>query len=331
MMYDNSEYHRFRPRYNFEDTAHLLPQDTPVPCYVRCYRCLACCCASRRRIGVLFLACAGCYLIVSNIDAIFNHIERQSTRKSYIQSSGYIEQPTYKWIEQARHFQQVPHVYTPLPEDDHASAMSRWYDAHVLLDIECPNLERVVGSASDPTKWWLCHVRHLNRLKHCIIYTSGPPNGLMVETKLQAMLPDCQIHVLDPSGLSTTSTNSNSTIQVHNYGLAAITKEVTTEEGKFVVSKTLPDVMALLGHNHIDLLVLNCAGCEWAIYEQLLAIDLHQLVVQVHGMQHASFFTSMTKAGFVLFYQAPTTWKQVTGRAHVLSFLKLKPEFFELA
>jgi hypothetical protein len=153
----------------------------------------------------------------------------------------------------------------------------------------------------------------------------------MVETKLQAMLPDCQIHVLDPSGLSTTSTNSNSTIQVHNYGLAAITKEVTTEEGKVVVSKTLPDVMALLGHNHIDLLVLNCAGCEWAIYEQLLAIDLHQLVVQVHGMQHASFFTSMTKAGFVLFYQAPTTWKQVTGRAHVLSFLKLKPEFFELA
>lgn len=325
MIYDNSDARRFRPRYDFEDTAHLLPQDTPIPLYIRCYRCLACCCSSRRRLAVVILLIAGISLTVLNIDSI----QQQSPHTARIQSYGYVHEPKHAWVDRAIHNRQVPHEYLPLPTD--SESIPLWYATHVLVDFECPSLKRVVGSASDPSKWWVCNIGHLASIQDCVIYTTGPPNGLLVETKLQLLLPECSIHVLDPTRLSTSPPNS--TIHVHTLGLSASTKLVSQndDQNHVLEVKTLPDVMKTLGHDHIDVLILSCPkGCEWSIYEQLVQVNIHQLIVQVHGMQHISFFTKLREAGFVLFHKAPTDWKGLMGQAHVLSFLKLKPQFFKL-
>jgi Methyltransferase domain len=336
MLYDNSDSNRFRPRYNFEDTVHLLPQDTPIPFHVRCHSCLSYFCASRRRLAILIGMLIVFYLIVTNMDELFTQMERQSTRVAHRQSFGYFQEPNFQWIERAKHFQEVSHDYHPPPKNDQSIPL--WYETHVMVDFDCPTLERVVGSASDPSKWWFCHLQHLHRLDHpCVIYTSGPPNGLLLEQKLQILLPSCDIHVLDPSGLSLTTLTNHSSIHVHPVGLAITNKQGTsstttpdTEDGHVMQFQSLPSIMTELGHDHIDLLVLNCAGCEWVIFPHLIQVDLHQLIIQVHGMQQDSFFTKLTQAGFVLFHKAPTMWMQSMGRAQVLSFLKFKKEFFHL-
>ena len=69
--------------------------------------------------------------------------------------------------------------------------------------------------------------------------------------------------------------------------------------------ETLPEMMKRNGHSSIDVLKIDCDGCEYEMYEQLGQIDFQQLLIEIH---HYPAFKGIewTKCVAVYFwYQLP--------------------------
>jgi hypothetical protein len=49
---------------------------------------------------------------------------------------------------------------------------------------------------------------------------------------------------------------------------------------------TIQDTKKELGHSHVDLLLLDCVGCEW----RLDYGDIHQVLVRANGVRNVAWF-----------------------------------------
>eukprot|EP00540_Astrosyne_radiata_P023186 CAMPEP_0116864376 /NCGR_PEP_ID=MMETSP0418-20121206/24785_1 /TAXON_ID=1158023 /ORGANISM="Astrosyne radiata, Strain 13vi08-1A" /LENGTH=150 /DNA_ID=CAMNT_0004499585 /DNA_START=114 /DNA_END=566 /DNA_ORIENTATION=- len=97
--------------------------------------------------------------------------------------------------------------------------------------------------------------------------------------------------------------------------------------------KTLLQTVEALGHEgrKVDVFKIDCEGCEWLIYKELLEVDLRQILIEVHDFVPnviTDFFQSLHDAGYVMFHKEPNI-QFGGGRCVEFSFLKLAKSFFE--
>eukprot|EP00542_Grammatophora_oceanica_P010733 CAMPEP_0194043556 /NCGR_PEP_ID=MMETSP0009_2-20130614/15158_1 /TAXON_ID=210454 /ORGANISM="Grammatophora oceanica, Strain CCMP 410" /LENGTH=314 /DNA_ID=CAMNT_0038687799 /DNA_START=41 /DNA_END=981 /DNA_ORIENTATION=+ len=314
MMY-NQETYRFRPRYELVET-----DNSGSPRRHRWLRFLR---TNRRFFAV---GVAGLFSLVLALEDlnILGGLRKEETiyELSFRQSHGYVVETKAEWLARQSRWQDMHNTnvgesqqnnvarppYSELRLPTSAKNLPNWYEESILIDFDCPNSRHILGSASssDP-KWRVCNPEMLAQIPDCIIYYSGPPNGLLWERNFLRAFPSstCQIHVLDPTELSiappteTTDGDISSSVIVQPWGLGARTSD-NVEVGESIVSlKTLEDTMKELDHDHVDLLLLNCAGCEWAVYDQIASANgnagapvVDQFLVQANGMKDKGFFQS---------------------------------------
>mmetsp|Transcript_17292 Transcript_17292/g.40121 ORF Transcript_17292/g.40121 Transcript_17292/m.40121 type:complete len:104 (-) Transcript_17292:1840-2151(-) len=95
---------------------------------------------------------------------------------------------------------------------------------------------------------------------------------------------------------------------------------------------TLEETMTELGHTgrRVDIFKMDCEGCEWRMYEDLLEVDLRQILIQVHAYVHnttSHFFQTLHDAGYVIFHKEPNILSG-PGNCVEFSFLKLARPYF---
>ena len=92
---------------------------------------------------------------------------------------------------------------------------------------------------------------------------------------------------------------------------------------------TIKDTMSKLGHKSVDVMVLDCAGCEWVLsYE-----NIGQLLVTINDVRtDIDWFDQRTKENFVLFHREPIRSRDgIDGKAQALSLLRVRKSFFPAA
>jgi Methyltransferase domain len=161
---------------------------------------------------------------------------------------------------------------------------------------------------------------------------------------MNRVAPNCQIHIFDPDDFSDVLASSSlQNVTFHTWGLKAgyNTNPNQVKAGSFdptkrkfsrsVVFRTLADTMKALGHEgrRIDVFKIDCEGCEWGSYKDLLQQDLRQIVVEVHGVSKVTnqFFRDFQREGYVIFHKEPNI-QWASGNCVEFSFFKLSKEFF---
>jgi len=262
---------------------------------------------------MLALAAAG-----HNASSILRILDNQSATQAHRQSFAYVDVPKWKWQSQKDYYKRTHSNPRAQALPSTPAETAAWYQTNLQVDFVCPD-EHLVGDS-----WWICNYQHLNKERGCIIYSSGPPMGMLTEKALSKLVPSCEIHVFDPSNTTTQLNPENSTIAVHPWGFGDETKSVLNSKNTTFDIKTIGDTMKDLGHRHVDLLHLQCAGCEWT----LDFANVHQILVIANGMRSVEWFDAWSKNEYVLFHKQPVEVAGVLGQGQALSYLKLRPGFF---
>ena len=93
-----------------------------------------------------------------------------------------------------------------------------------------------------------------------------------------------------------------------------------------------------LGHvgHTIDVLSIDCEGCEWTSYRDILESSdsvITQILMELHGAPYVinDFFLEMKRHSYVVFHKESNTVEQGGGQICSYSFIRLAPAFFEAA
>ena len=140
----------------------------------------------------------------------------------------------------------------------------------------------------------------------------------------------CEIHVfnhfMDPTLLANNMQQQGKGIHIHPFGFRPENKGSMGAPGNF---KTFKEAVKELGHKgkSLSILSLDCEGCEWDLYRDILSSDLtiQQILVQMHGTPFIAnrFFSTMHNAGYAIYRR-----EQVGVGVYDYSFLKLAPSYF---
>lgn len=207
---------------------------------------------------------------------------------------------------------------------------------------------RIITIADEKAKPSRIRVRQKqNFQKECIVYISGGReiefaqrfldysiarmtelHGNQVAKDLQA----CEVHIFIPNDQGTPDARDG--LFIHHWGLRPSNKEsmgFAADSTTVIASKTLEETITELKHSgRFSMLAIDCVGCEWDFYGDILSLDkpIQQVMMQMHGTPYMAneLFLAMQEAGYVISHREA----EVNGRGEVYdySWLKLSPSFF---
>jgi Methyltransferase domain len=203
-----------------------------------------------------------------------------------------------------------------------------YYQMNWDPDFSCMYEDSVGGKVSDGHKW-ICDPHRLAFENPCLIYSIGSNGDFNFEVEMSHIAPNCEIHTFDPGNYTPWKLNGDSiNISYHEWGIKSTGKLQHDQP-----YKSLPETLAILGHNNtkIDVLKIDCEGCEWEVYKDILQIDARQIAVEVHNVNEntAMFFQALHDNGYVIFHKEPNI-HGCSGDCVEFSFLKLSPSFFHI-
>lgn len=192
-----------------------------------------------------------------------------------------------------------------------AEPAAHWYQNNWEPNFTCLD-ERRIGRWGDGGKW-VCDPRRIVAKAEaghgCLVYSVGSNNDFSFEESiLRDISPACEIHTFDPTiGDRPAKPLADEQITFHPWGLS------NKNDGKY---KTLQTIMQDLDHGNreIDILKIDCEGCEWSSYESWLdkGIRIRQILIELHqGTEGATplpamkFMESLSQRGFVIFHKEP--------------------------
>ncbi len=185
--------------------------------------------------------------------------------------------------------------------------------------------------------------------KECLIYISGGNDvefghqfSSYVEARMAELHKDevlfdssvCEIHIfnhfIDPALLENMLQQVKG-IHIHPFAFRPENKESmgVAGDGSVTAFKTFKETVAELGHagRSLSILAIDCEGCEWDIYKEVLSsgLTVQQVLFQMHGTPYIAnqFFADMYKAGYVIFHR-----EKVGESVYDYSFLRLAPSYF---
>ena len=171
------------------------------------------------------------------------------------------------------------------------------HHANYLWDLfppsyNCPYRERI-GRFSEGGKV-LCNP---SQLHNSTIFSFGVRTDVSFENSILDMVSGCTIYAFDPSvnalpdGHSRASNAGNtSTMQFYKIGLKG--KQPGNEAPGDWSLMSLESLMSKFGVKKIDLLKIDCEGCEWGAFDDMRASKvlkhIDQLSIELHFPQHSS-------------------------------------------
>jgi len=226
-----------------------------------------------------------------------------------------------------------------------------WHQLNWDPDFSC-GAKDIVGGTQGHNSKWLCDPHRLqSRENDCLVYNFGVATqndvpDFSFERGLHEVAPNCDIHVFDPQKDYTNELREavGSTASFHQYGLKASYAQNETYTDSYSLRKaqwssdvtaqlrTLQEIKKELGHEGrtIDVLALDCRGCEWKVYKDWLQEDIRQLNIELHDFPLSANETmfDLHLNGYVIIHKH---WEFVksSGNWVQYAFLKLAPSFFE--
>lgn len=155
--------------------------------------------------------------------------------------------------------------------------------------------------------------------------------------------PPCEVHVFSPSARDVQGRDG---LFVHNWGFRpsgkggmGLASPSAGAPSSGIAFKTIRETIDELRHSGriISALVLDCEGCEWDMYGDILAVQekdskggpvmVRQVVMQMHGTPYVAneLFLAMQEGGYVIYDREDASGD---GEVYDYSWLKLSPSFF---
>lgn len=154
-----------------------------------------------------------------------------------------------------------------------------WYQDNVEPAVTCAREERV-GPAGEGGKW-LCDPNRLRaRGADCLIYSVGSFDDFSFEEAIMRDVSSaCEIHVFDHT--VSNPRNKPCGVHFHPWGLGGAREPDGSD------LKSLADIVVALGHKGrtIDVLKIDCEGCEWSTYGSWFDADVRvdEMLVEIHA------------------------------------------------
>ena len=219
-------------------------------------------------------------------------------------------------------------------------------------DFSCKH-ERKIGGIGEGAKW-VCDPHRIPRSQstyehlvlngqrnqnsvenpsRCLVYSIGNKGNMQFEYGLRDIIGKqvCEIHIFDsPQYIESYKLLiglQDEFVFFHPWTLKGSKQSSIQTKGDF---KTFQETVRLLGHRDriIDILKIDCEGCEWDTYKDWLytKVTIMQILVQLHGNpRHPhDFFHKLHYHNYVTFHKEAST--MFKGAEY--SFIKLAPEFF---
>jgi len=271
-----------------------------------------------------------------------SRIPSKNQQLSWQESLGFVEEPDEQWVRRKwRHARQMSKESATRSEFAKLVDLGRWLSRYEP-SFGCELKERI-GELGDGGKW-VCNVdtikANIQHGEQCLVYSVGSNGQVDFEQSIHHEISaQCEVHVFDPADWFEFELRPNgslcppSFIQYHPWALGTVEP-----------AKSMADIVQELGHTgrKIDLLKIDCEGCEWSTYRGWFAegVDIRQILVELHGdlatnelqgrpatsNDIQSFFSFLFEHGYVIFHKEPTLgWK--CGSFAEFSFLKLDPRF----
>jgi FkbM family methyltransferase len=125
----------------------------------------------------------------------------------------------------------------------------------------------------------------------CVVYSFGIGGDFGYEDYMASQ--GCEVHAFDPTAELREAHQSHSVPNVHFHYMGLTGKNATTQKldlsyGTIDPSllKDLPTIMNLLNHTHLDVLKIDCEGCEWdaltTLSKEDLATKVKLLNLEIH-------------------------------------------------
>lgn len=346
----------YKPRYVFDEAQSLVQQEQRSLLLFSCSSCSWWCFAkflfgSRRR-SLVTLSVVISYVSIFHailVDSVVQSINIGGYSLARNQSFHFFEDiPSSKWNLLRKRVHRIRKKQKKQKEQKskrHRVAR-KFYQHNYPAEFTCSHEQRVGGMKGGGGKW-LCDPENIakasserkkKRGNGCLVYTSyADLNDLQFEKSLLELLGgECEIHVFHPNVIPE-DVNSPIGIHVHPWGFRS-TRSNNADDTQL---KTLQETAENLGHEGftVDLLALDCEGCEFDIYEDLVRGHLSsnpmqatpvfmQILIEIHSAptQVDSLFQVLQSHGYVIFHKSPGS--DGTGEQQDYGFLKLSQDFF---
>jgi hypothetical protein len=166
-------------------------------------------------------------------------------------------------------------------------------------DFTCDFEERI-GSMGDGGKW-LCNAYKIAKAEDCNVLSIGSNNDYGFETAMHDLNPRCTIHTFDHT---VTPTGTPSYVNFHSYGLGS------QSSGNI---RTMKDVIDMAGFQGkvIDVLKIDCEGCEFSVYKEFFSGFIRQILMEIHYQNREStdaLMQGMHDHGYIIFHKEPNTF-----------------------
>ena len=154
-----------------------------------------------------------------------------------------------------------------------------WYQDNVEPAVTCAREERA-GPAGEGGKW-LCDPNRLRaRGADCLIYSVGSFDDFSFEEAITRDVSSArEIHAFDHT--VSNPRNKPCGVHFHPWGLGGAREPDGSD------LKSLADIVVALGHKGrtIDVLKIDCEGCEWSTYGSWFDADVRvdEMLVEIHA------------------------------------------------
>jgi hypothetical protein len=157
---------------------------------------------------------------------------------------------------------------------------------------------------------FVCAVEVLRNLNDCVVFSIGSYWDFSFEYAIHNAAPNCQIHTFDGTmdikSRPVPSDLKEKNIHFHNWNI----------DGKGGGNaKTIQDTAASLSITRVDLLKIDCEGCEYSVLPDVFesTLKVQQILNEIHLENNspsdvASLFHAYDEAGFLVFSKERNHW-----------------------
>lgn len=266
-------------------------------------------------------------------------MSRSSYRLAFEESYGYFDDidDTF-WLKMQNKARSQSIFQSPKNPDNSIEYTAQWMMDNVDPIFRCP-LDLRVGGLGDGSKW-TCDPHRLATKDDCLIYSIGSEGNYMFEDGMFQLLGrHCEIHVFDPNPKHERPHDvETKNIHYHAWGMTSSDAGTTTFGTEKFIS--FPETLKELGHTdrRIDILKIDCDGCEWTSYKDWLhhSVDIRQLLIETHpniafayNVSFGGYISDLLQHGFVPFSKEANVnpGADPYGTIYEWSFIRLKPTF----
>ena len=134
---------------------------------------------------------------------------------------------------------------------------------------------------------WVCHPNQIRgRGSSCLVYSIGSDGEFSFEVGVHANISkSCEIHTFDRNPIERYLDPTYNPGYPHERNPPYVQYHVATVGAP--PAKPLEKLVNELGHagRQIDILKIDCEGCEWALFRSLFggAASIQRVMIEVHG------------------------------------------------